>query len=96
MGFAVVQKHPMESWPEGEHHGLVDVLFVGPESFAEAFLARYRERHRQACEEWADWDRDAGDWGEAHDSKHDELCAKFDVNTIVDDVAFEIVEVGTW
>jgi hypothetical protein len=95
--FAVVQKQPMEAWSEDEHHGLVDVLFVGPESFAEAFLDRYRERHRQACEEWDEWDQDTGEWAEAHDRKFDELCAKFDVTTTVSDVEFEIVEVGkTW
>jgi hypothetical protein len=59
--YAVLQKLPPEALDEGKdewRYGAVDVLTVGTQLGAEAFLADYRRRHQAACQEWEAWDTD--------------------------------------
>jgi hypothetical protein len=57
--YAVLQKLPPEAFDEDEwRYGAVDVLTVGTQLSAEAFLTDYRRRHQAACQEWRAWDVD--------------------------------------
>jgi hypothetical protein len=93
--YAVLQKLPPEALDEDEgRYGVVDVLTVGDQLGAEAFLVDYRRRHQAACQEWRAWDSDDREWDAAFDAKHDEICERCGVSTLIEDVAFEIVPVG--
>ncbi len=76
-------------------YGSVDVLAVGTRLGAEAFLADYRRRHQAACQEWRAWDADGSrEWDLTFDRRHDEICERHAVSTLIEDVVFEIVLVG--
>ena len=91
--YAVLQKYPMEAWADDEHYGAVDVLMVGSMQEAEAFLTDYEARYKAACADFKAWD-DGSDWDERFDKKFDEVCEKYQVNTVITDIQLQIVEVG--
>jgi hypothetical protein len=94
--YAVLQKMPPEALDgDAGRYGDVDVLMVGSEREAESFLRDYRRRHLAACREWQAWDGDqAREWDAAFDAKFEEICRRHAVNTVIEDVMFEIVPVG--
>jgi hypothetical protein len=77
-------------------YGSVDVLMVGSEREVESFLRDYRRRHQVACGEWRAWDTDESqEWDAVFDRKHDEICERYAVSTLIEDVVFQICA-GWW
>jgi hypothetical protein len=92
---ALVQKLPPEAWDlEADRCGAVDVLAVGTEEQLEEFLEDYRRRLDAACGEWNAWDDQSKEWDETFDVKHSELCRKYTVRGVIEDVELEILPVG--
>jgi hypothetical protein len=89
---ALLQKLPPEA--SKFRFGEVDVLTVGSCEQVERFLAEYRERHKVACREWQAWDDHSREWDQTFDQKHDEICGRHAVNTLIKDVEFEVVPIG--
>jgi hypothetical protein len=91
---ALLQIAPDEALGDPGEAGAVDVLATGTEAELVNFLTDYRRRHQAACSEWRTWDDISREWDSTFDDKHDELCRRYVVSTIVDDVKFEIVQIG--
>jgi hypothetical protein len=57
--YAVLAIDPLEATDlSAQRHPNIDVLFVGQENEAIGFLEAYELRHKAACSEWRDWDKD--------------------------------------
>jgi hypothetical protein len=87
---ALLQKLPLEAWGDGDRYGVVDVLTIGSREEIEKFLAEYQERHKIACREWKEWDDHSKEWDATFDQKHDEICGRHAVNTLIKDVELKL------
>jgi hypothetical protein len=93
--YALLQKWPPSSLDGDERrYGVTEVLAVGTQPAVATFLQDYRRRHEAACRVWQAWEVSRGEWDETFDAKHAELCARYAVSALLDDVVFEIVPVG--
>src|SRR5262245_23164038 len=92
---ALLQKYPPEALDDGDmHHGAADVLAAGSCEELEQFLGEYQRRYELACREWQQWDDRSKEWDASFEVRHDEICRLHGVRGLIEEVEFEIVEIG--